>query len=146
MEDTWWSRDLPVLDAAVQLFQEQDFVEAGELARATGFDVKDVARALRDMQGHYVGQIQSMGDMDRWCITEVTPEARRAVGQWPTPENVVDRLAQAFTAAAEHEPDTRANGLAHSDADDHAHAHGDAGALEHAPTAERQRRAGRRPI
>ena len=106
MEDTWWSRDLPVLDAAVQLFQEQDFVEAGELARATGFDVKDVARALRDMQGHYVGQIQSMGDMDRWCITEVTPEARRAVGQWPTPENVVDRLAEAFTAAAEHEPDT----------------------------------------
>src|SRR6516165_10828232 len=103
MEDTWWSRDLPVLDAAVQLFQEQDFVEAGELARATGFDVKDVARALRDMQGHYVGQIQSMGDMDRWCITEVTPEARRAVGQWPTPENVVDRLAEAFTAAAEHE-------------------------------------------
>ena len=105
MEDTWWSRDLPVLDAAVELFQEQDFVEAGELARVTGFEVKDVARALRDMQGHYVGQIQSMGDMDRWCITEVTPEARRAVGQWPTPENVVDRLAEAFTAAAEQEPD-----------------------------------------
>ena len=65
-----------------------------------------MARALRDMQGHYVGQIQNMGDMDRWCITEVTPEARRAVGQWPTPENVVDRLAEAFTAAAEHELDT----------------------------------------
>jgi hypothetical protein len=105
MEDTWWTRDLPVLDAAVTLFQSEDFVEVGDLARATGFEPGDVAQALRDMEGVFVGKIQGMGEMERWCITEVTPEARRAVGQWPTPENVVARLAEAFTAAAEHEPD-----------------------------------------
>ncbi len=44
------------------------------------------------------------------CITEVTPAARRAVGQWPTPENVVARLAEAFSAAAEHEPDRERRG------------------------------------
>lgn len=110
MEDTWWSRDLPVLDAAVHLFQQQDFVYVEDLARETGFEVRDVGRALRDMQGVFVGQIMSMGDMERWCITEVTPEARRAVGQWPTPENVIARLAEAFSAAAEHEPDPERRG------------------------------------
>ena len=110
LEDTWWSRDLPVLDAAVKLFQSKDFVEVGDLARSTGFEPEDVARALRDMRGVYVGEIQGMGDMERWCITEVTPEARRAVGQWPTPENVVGRLAEAFSKAAEHEPDPERRG------------------------------------
>lgn len=110
MEDTWWSRDLPVLDATVHLLQQEDFVYVEDIARETGFEVKDVARALRDMQGVFVGQIQGMGDMERWCITEVTPDARRAVGQWPTPENVVARLAEAFNAAAEHEPDADRQG------------------------------------
>jgi hypothetical protein len=105
VEDTWWSRDLPVLDAAVHLLQQHDFVYVEDLARETGFEVKQIARALRDMQGVFVDLTMSMGDVERWCITEVTPEARRAVGQWPTPENVVARLAEAFSAAAEHEPD-----------------------------------------
>lgn len=110
MEDTWWSRDLPVLDAAVGLFQDKDFVEVGDLAGETGFEPKDVARALLDMRYVYVSEIQSMGDMDQWCITGVTPAARRAVGQWPTPENVVARLAEAFIAAAEQEPDSERRG------------------------------------
>lgn len=105
MEDTWWSRDLPILDAAVELFQKQDFVEVRELVRATGFKVDDVAQALFDMREVYVSEIQSMGPKDQWSISEVTPEARRAVGQWPSPENVVSRLAEAFTTAAEREPD-----------------------------------------
>jgi hypothetical protein len=110
VEDTWWSRDLPVLDAAVRLFEDKDFVEVGDLARETGFDPKDVARALTAMQGVYTGKLQGMGDLDRQCITEVTPAARQAVGQWPTPENVVARLADAFSAAAEHEPDPERRG------------------------------------
>lgn len=105
MDDTWWSRDLPILDAAVRLFQQQDFVEVGELARETGFEPDDVARALLDMRYVYVSEVQGMGDKDRWTITGVTPDARRAVGQWPTAENVVARLAEAFSAAAEQEPD-----------------------------------------
>jgi hypothetical protein len=38
-------------------------------------------------------------------VRRVTSAARRAVGQWPTPESVVERLAGAFGAAAEGEPD-----------------------------------------
>jgi hypothetical protein len=96
---------LPVLEAAVRLFQVQDFVYVSDLVRETGLQVDDVARSLLDMRYEYVGEIQSMADKNRWCITEVTPEARRAVGQWPTPENVVASLAVAFDTAAEQEPD-----------------------------------------
>lgn len=66
----------------------------------------DVAQALLDMRHEYVSEIQSMGPKDQWCISGVTPEARHAVGQWPTPENVVDRLAEAFATAAEEEQDS----------------------------------------
>jgi hypothetical protein len=40
----------------------------------------------------------------------VTPQARRAVGQWPTPENLVDRLVEASSAAVELERDPERRG------------------------------------
>lgn len=110
MESTWWNRDLPVLDAAVRLFQEQDFVEVRDLARETGQKPKDVAQALLDMRYEYVSEVQSMGDKEDWSIGSVTAEARRAVGQWPTPENVVASLAMAFSTAAEEESDPERRG------------------------------------
>jgi len=58
VESTWWSRDLPILDAAVRLFEQKDIVEVGDLARETGFEPKDVARALLDMRGEFVGEVQ----------------------------------------------------------------------------------------
>jgi hypothetical protein len=97
VESTWWNRDLPVLDAAVRLFQEQDFVEVRDLARETGLDPNDVAHALLDMRYEYVSEVQSMGDKEDWSIDGVTAAARRAVGQWPTPANIVASLAVAFS-------------------------------------------------
>jgi hypothetical protein len=38
-------------------------------------------------------------------VHKVTPEARNAVGQWPTAESLIDRLARAFSAEAEGEED-----------------------------------------
>jgi hypothetical protein len=35
----------------------------------------------------------------------VTPEARRAVGQWPTGGSLIERLAMGISQAAEHEKD-----------------------------------------
>jgi hypothetical protein len=45
------------------------------------------------------------GIPDSWYVTEVTPEARRAVGQWPTAESLAARLAEAFSEAADEETD-----------------------------------------
>ena len=38
-------------------------------------------------------------------VRGITDEARRAVGQWPTPEAVADRIVAALLEAAEREPD-----------------------------------------
>ena len=42
---------------------------------------------------------------DRPMIMGVTDAARQAVGQWPSPESVVDRIVGELVAAAEREPD-----------------------------------------
>jgi hypothetical protein len=45
------------------------------------------------------------GDPTFWYVLKVTPQARQAVGQWPTAEGLIDRLAKAFRDAAENEDD-----------------------------------------
>jgi hypothetical protein len=45
----------------------------------------------------------TMGDSCRWFVNGVMPEARRAVGQWPTGESLVSQLVAGLDAAAERE-------------------------------------------
>jgi hypothetical protein len=109
VEDTWFSRDLPVLDAVVTLLDQPGSIMAQvrEIAAHAGMDEFEVARALEAMDGTYVDfeQFATGGRPGSWRVRRVSADARRAVGQWPTPENVVARLAEAFSAAAEREPD-----------------------------------------
>ncbi len=51
------------------------------------------------------------GDPRFWYVFKVTPEARRAVGQWPTAEALASRLAAELTAAAQQETDGERQGL-----------------------------------
>jgi hypothetical protein len=44
-------------------------------------------------------------------VFKVTPEARRAVGQWPTAQALAGRLAEELAAAAHDEPDAQRQGL-----------------------------------
>lgn len=109
MEDTWVSRDLPVLETVVKLVDEGSFaVTVADIADRTGLDTKTVDRALDALSGPYVGEYKKLmtgGIPDSWYVTEVTPEARRAVGQWPTAESLAARLAEAFSEAADEETD-----------------------------------------
>jgi hypothetical protein len=51
-------------------------------------------------------QLQMMGGGPGRCIIlGITDEARRAVGQWPSPEAVADRIVAELLAAASQEPD-----------------------------------------
>ena len=55
-------------------------------------------RALDALSEPYVGEHKKFmtgGIPDSWYITEVTPEARRAVGQWPTRRAWPRHLARA---------------------------------------------------
>jgi len=105
VEDTWMSRDLPVLNATVALLEDTDLPEVVDIADRSGIAVEDVARALRAMNGVYVNLHTTLGGADRWFVNSVTPEARRAVGQWPTGESLVAQLVEGLDAAAGREAD-----------------------------------------
>ena len=63
MEDTWVSRDLPVLDAVVRLLDAGQFaVTVADIAGETGFDPKTVDRALDALHGTYVRKYREAHD------------------------------------------------------------------------------------
>jgi hypothetical protein len=111
VEDTWVSRELPVLDATVALLEEgMDLPEVVDIAERSGLAAEDVGRALRAMDGLYIDLEMTMGEVGRWFVRGVTPEARRGVGQWPSGESLVSQLVEGLNAAAEREADPERKG------------------------------------
>jgi hypothetical protein len=96
-----------VLNAAVTLLEHSYMVTVSDIAGRTGLDQADVARSLDALDPVYVDfrKTETGGDPTFWYVHKVTPEARKAVGQWPTAESLIDRLARAFSAEAEREED-----------------------------------------
>jgi hypothetical protein len=113
LEDTWQARDLPVLNAVVSQFDEvprtSAWPDAGDIAALTGLALTDVAASLNAFDGEYLTLVRA-GTLSGWHVTNVTSAARRAVGQWLTPDALVLRLAEAFGAAAESEADPERKG------------------------------------
>jgi hypothetical protein len=107
VEDTWGARDVQVLSAVVSLLEQSYMVTVSDIAGRTGLEMSVVAQSLDALNPTYVDfrKTETGGDPTFWYVLKVTPEARRAVGQWPTAEGLVDRLVQAFSDAAEHEDD-----------------------------------------
>jgi hypothetical protein len=116
MESTWERRDLPVLDAVVRYFEERDPMDphipnVRTFAEITGFPVEQVYRAARSLAPSYLSVEGWLSDdLGALSITRVTDQARRVVGQWPSPEVWVDRLVEALREAAEREPDPERRG------------------------------------
>ena len=98
---------MPVLNAAVALLEQSYMVTVSDIAERTGFELAAVARSLEAMDPTYVDfrKTTTGGDPRYWYVHKVTPAARKEVGQWPTPESLIDRLATAFGAAADRETD-----------------------------------------
>jgi len=113
VQDTWAARDLPVLDATVSLLEQSYMVTVTDIAASTGLDAGAVAKALESLDPVYVDfrKTTTGGDPRFWYVFKVTPEARRAVGQWPTAEALAGRLAEELAAAARQETDAERQGL-----------------------------------
>ena len=110
MESTWEQRDLPVLDAIVRYFDEDDSAEIPDVetfAKLTGMDPGQVGRAVRALSPRFVKTGPGLGGLTEVPIMGITEEARQVVGQWPTPESVADRIVVALLQAADREPDER---------------------------------------
>jgi hypothetical protein len=119
LEDTWATRELPVLTAVVALLEESYMVTVSDIAERTGLELAVVARSLDAMDPTYVDFRKTMtgGDPRFWYVLKVTPAAREEVGQWPAPASLIDRLAAAFGDAAQREPDpVRQDQLRHAGA------------------------------
>jgi hypothetical protein len=90
-----------VLSAVVELLDRSYMVTVSDVAEKTGLDLAEVSRSLDSMDPTFV----DFRKTEFWYVNRVTPEARQAVGQWPTAEGLVDRLVKAFSEAADHEED-----------------------------------------
>lgn len=110
MDDTWMKRDLPVLTALVERFDDPavDQVRPPEVGVLTGLDDAAVLRALTalcEARPAYLECITVGEERGPAIITGVTAHARRATGAWPTAESLVDQLIYALAGAAEREQD-----------------------------------------
>ena len=111
-KNTWTPRDLPVLEAVVDLADEgTQHISAEVIAERTGLDVTQVNRALAALADESPPLFHAE-EMDAWgearhflAVERPTGEARRRVGAWPTPEILADQLLAAFGAAAAAESD-----------------------------------------
>jgi hypothetical protein len=72
-------------------------------ADITGLNAREVLRAVRALSPTYV-TTQDI-ESHRPMIMGVSDVARQAVGQWPSPESVTDRIVRELLEAAEREPD-----------------------------------------
>src|ERR1700739_3533940 len=106
IEDTWTNRDLPVLKAVVQIYENtgKEMIRASEVANALGFDEDTTQRALRALYREpYFEEANRAWGGEIVFVGPPTSAALRVAGQWPTPENMVERLIVAFEAAAKGE-------------------------------------------
>jgi hypothetical protein len=90
VEDTWFRRDLPVLDAIVTSLDKaagRAFPQLEEIAQSTGLDLQDVSRAAQALDGVYIDLQKRMGPraigMSARCRRR--RELRRASGPQPRP-------------------------------------------------------------
>lgn len=109
--DTWFTRDLPVLKAIAEHCDAPEGIvdlRPQQLPELTGLDIDAVKRSLAALieadPPYITGVVGSEGRYPS-RVGGITSEARRALGMWPSPEPLADRLVAALNTAADAEPD-----------------------------------------
>ena len=102
-DDTWTTRDLPVLKAVVELYEETGRGPKVSAVQArTGFDGETVQRALRALYTEpYFEKDGGSWGAGLIMVGAPTSKALRVAGQWPSPEAQLERLIAAIESAAD---------------------------------------------
>lgn len=107
LDDTWSSRDFPVLVSAARAVDRRDpNVTAVRIADSLAMDLGEVFAALDALDGAYLRQepYDTLGGRGDSFVTGLTERGRRVVGLWPSGENV-DALVDALRQAEEQTDD-----------------------------------------
>jgi len=114
MDETWTSRDLPVLTASVEVFERTGRVMSpNEIEEQSGLRADEVEAALRALEGEdppFITKLERRASGGIGLVGKPTGHARRAVGAGPTLESIADRLITALDEAADREPDPERKG------------------------------------
>jgi hypothetical protein len=109
LDDVWDSRDLPVLREVCRAKQrERGAVDLEPISETLGISLDEVtAAALNLERGGLVELVRGFGVTD---VKDVTGQALREVGLWPSPATAFDRLIAALESIAantDEDEDTR---------------------------------------
>ena len=111
-DETWSSRDLPVLRAVVDICEESGtyLTRATAVERRTDLDTETVQRALRRLNSEpsFFEKVVDASGGQIIMVGPPTAYALRVAGAWPSPERLLQRLIGALEAAAD--DDTRDDG------------------------------------
>ena len=112
MDDTWFLRELPVLDALVREIDNTlvsgTYPQLSDIAEITGLEIIDVGKAAMALNTAKLIKLQMTmtgGDPGPWPVTEVSGTARQLVGAWPSPENLARNIYQQIQKLSTSEDD-----------------------------------------
>jgi DNA-binding Lrp family transcriptional regulator len=111
LQDTWTSRDLPVLREAARLLDSATgWARFSQLADATRLSLAEVEAAVSALESDGYITARRVWPREASRVGSLSAEARRQVGLWPTPESALDRMIAALEAIAanvDEDEDTR---------------------------------------
>lgn len=103
--DTWFSLDLPILEAVAEIESADGWADAGSVASRLSTDPDEVAIRLKALDaGGYISVERYRADGQALDVT-LLRDARQAIGQWPREDELFDRFVVALNAAAENQSD-----------------------------------------
>lgn len=103
LDDTWQTRDFPVLLEVARQADRQPRrfrLPVGQVAEAIGLNKEDVRTAAHWLAEAGLVQVDRRGDSVA-AFEGISVEARTRVGLWPTPEVAADRLIAALRQSVE---------------------------------------------
>lgn len=102
LQDTWFSRDLPILRSIINgLDTVGDPVRAERIVVDTGLPQDAVDRGASALVSARLIEATMAGKELLWA-TAVSGESRRLAGSWPSPDSIADRLLATLEDLAEH--------------------------------------------
>lgn len=106
---TWASEDLPVLAAAIEIYDVKNRALGEEIAEKLGWPEKDVTRSLLRLESGYLGlgRSKTLAGTTPPKVTDVSAEARRAAGQWPDPDKITADIVARLDEAADKAPEDK---------------------------------------